>query len=627
MSLLTCILGFALAGSPDTALPEAVQKSLDTENRKSAAQVLDTALARSPAETELGWLLLYRAEVDRLNSNPSAARAGFEALIADHPAHPARSAAALGIAVIDSNQNQMSGNSRATLEGTAAGVAPATLDAERYLLLARLASTEGDVGALEKYAKKSRAYATGDDGTQRRVERVLDSLNAPPVRGGGAAEPGGTNTTDSEAAALLTVRAALARGDRSATLSAVSTFKERYPASASLREVEYAGRRASSSVATVRENVLVLLPLSGTYAPAGRTVRAALEAGAAGTDLHLEFVDTAGDPTKCVPLLEKMVIDSGYASVIGPLLKEEAQQCAPAAQTLRVPMLTLTSWEEALATGDQIFRPTPTTSEQITALLAETLRLRGLLRYAVLYPQNSYGENAAKAFEAQVVAAGGSIAASLSYDPEAKDFRSVGKVLGKKDTKTRGAELARLRAGSDDPGKVTLPPLIDYEAIFIPDRYKQVSLLSSALAFEEFPVGSFKPYRDAVPLPLLGLSGWNNDELVRRGGKYVQNSIFVDAFDPRSAAGASDFAARFEASTGAPPTTLEAVAYDTVRVLDRAVDLQGELSLALIAAELADPVSGMTGFAADRAAERTWRVLTVTPDGIVPISAAVTAPE
>ena len=44
------------------------------------------------------------------------------------------------------------------------------------------------------------------------------------------------------------------------------------------------------------------------------------------------------------------------------------------------------------------------------------------------------------------------------------------------------------------------------------------AMVASALAFEEFPVGKFRPKRDMTPVTLLGLNAWNNEELARRGG-------------------------------------------------------------------------------------------------------------
>jgi hypothetical protein len=167
---------------------------------------------------------------------------------------------------------------------------------------------------------------------------------------------------------------------------------------------------------------------------------------------------------------------------------------------------------------------------------------------------------------------------------------------------------------------VVLPPLIDYDAIFIPDSYQRVALIASALAFEEFPVGRFRPHQGDKALPLLGLNAWNNDELARRGGNYVLDSIFIDAFDARAQdLPVDNFLSAWRERGKGDPTVVEAVAYDTARLLAQAVASGGEPLAALYSARLADPVAGTIGFGADRQIQRAWRLLTVTKEGIRPL--------
>jgi hypothetical protein len=251
-------------------------------------------------------------------------------------------------------------------------------------------------------------------------------------------------------------------------------------------------------------------------------------------------------------------------------------------------------------------------------------------------PTTPFGENAARIFQDAVTARGGTVNARASYSTDQKDFRATAKTLGKKDYKARAGEFAHLRsqaaAARQDPDKVVLPPLVDYDAIFIPDSYQRVALLASALAFEEFPVGRFKAHRDDAPLTLLGLNAWNNDELARRGGTYVQDCIFVDAFYAgASAPPTTSFVDAWHGSQKGEPTVVEAVAYDTTRLVAAAMSAGGDRTVALRAARLPDPVAGTRGFGDDRELARDWTLLTVTREGIGPLAppapADPTAPE
>ncbi|MFZ5478487.1 MAG: penicillin-binding protein activator [Myxococcota bacterium] len=615
LALLLALLCVAAGGE---RLPEAVRKALEMNSRKAAVALLEKEAPGAPP-AEAPWILLYAGELRRLLGDGPEARRHFEAVAADYPASPAKDAAVLGMALVDAG-GRPGGNPLATMELVGDKGVPATMNVDRYLLLARVRQDEGapaaDVRAL---LDKAAGFAGDDKDLARRVEKA--SAAAPGEAGGGA--PVGPP----DLVALEKIRAALAAQRWDDVPGLADDFMARFAGSPFEREIAYARKRAQSRVPPDTAKVAVLLPLTGSFAIPGGNLKTAIELGNrhAGGRLELVFHDTAGKPETCIATLEKAVIEGGAGVVLGPLLKEEALQCAPAAQALRVPMLTFTSSPEVLAAGDLVFRAFPSVEQQVDVLLREAYDVRGLDRYAILHPSTPAGENAARVFEQAVVARGGAIARKIAYDPAATDFRSVAKTLGQKDYKARASEFARLKKEAEknkqDPDKVTLPPIIDYDAIFVPDAYQRVALVASALAFEEFPIGKFRPRRDDTPMPLLGLNAWNNDDLARRGGTYVQDCIFVDAFDPRADGAATvGFVSAWKERAQSDPSVLEAVGYDTVRLVALAVEKSPrDAAAGLHAVTLDGAVAGTRGFGDDGELERDWRLLTVTKDGIGPL--------
>lgn len=69
--------------------------------------------------------------------------------------------------------------------------------------------------------------------------------------------------------------------------------------------------------------------------------------------------------------------------------------------------------------------------------------------------------------------------------------------------------------------EVFFKPLLkaNYDAIFIPGYPEKVGLIAPQLAFYNIS-----------NVQLLGGNGWNSDEIIELGGKYVNNAIFVDGF-------------------------------------------------------------------------------------------------
>ncbi len=595
-------------------LPTSVTKALESKNREAAAVQLERAAVHADS-VDTPWNLLYAAELRRLTGEPELARAHFSEVVTRYSSSIARDPALLGLAVIDA-AGAPGGNVLATLGLIADTGVPDTLNAERYLLLAQVKRASGaSRSEVLRLTRRASAYAPVDSEISARVAAFL----------GAAPATEALSTEPADLVAIRAVRAAVLTGRFEAVPELAAPFTTALVDSPFAREAAFALQRAEKGTRVDPALVAVLLPLTGAYALPGESLRAAIELGnvKAGNSLRLVFLDTTGSPEKSVEALKLATLEQGAGLVLGPLLREEALACAPVAQAIHVPLVTLTSSEEVLAAGDQVYRAFPSTEQLIGALLAETYDVRGLHRYAILSPTTPFGENAARVFADAVAGRGGAIAARVTYAIDQKDFRSTAKILGNKDYKARANEFytiqqAAKRAGGD-PAKSVLPPLIDYDAIFIPDSYQRVALLASALAFEEFPVGRFRPHKEDKPVILLGLNAWNNEELVRRGGTYVQDSIFVDAFDPRAAT-ADDFRLAWKEHGKGDATVVEAVAYDTTRLLAAAVQAGGDPIAALQAARLEDPVAGTRSFGADRQVARDWRLLTVTREGIRPLA-------
>jgi ABC-type branched-subunit amino acid transport system substrate-binding protein len=593
LTALVLLGGWAWAGE----LPDVVVRSLSAASPKAATVLLQEGLAeKGLPEADRAWIELYLAENLRLSGSLTEARSQFELVGVNYPGHRARNAAVVGMAVIDA-KGKPTGNVRATLELIAEEGLPASLNADRFLLLAGVASREGNGDKQRAYSEKAEGYAASSP--KESAKRVRQGLNELPVA---AASPMPSNLPPDEEA-LRRMRQALGSGDLPAAKEEAAAFLQKFPDSPFAAEAQVMARR---EVTPVRKRVAVLLPSSGTYAPVGKNLKIALELAAGRNDsaVELQFFDTAGSGDTCVAKLEEAVLQKGASWVIGPLLKDEAAKCAPAAQALGVPMLVLTAWEGVVDVGDHIYRAYPSTGQLLEALLHETVDVRGMKRYAAVYPKNPYGENAMAGFEAALKERGCTLVASVSYDPTAVDFRKTAAALKAKD------------------------PSLGYDALFIPDAYARVALLAPALAFEELPVGRFRPKAGVTPITLLGLNGWDHPDLPRRGGTYVQDSIFLDAFDAGSEdVWVSEFVTAYREAAGGEPTLVEAVGYDTVRLLSAAVMVEeGDLLVALKKAELTSPVAGTRMVEEDREVGRSWRMLTITSSGIEPLPSWVPPP-
>ena len=620
--LLASAVFLSAGRSRELSAPDLVEEVLAgaPQDRLAAISKLETALSGNlDAEVE-PWALLYAGEQRRLAGDTREARDWFARLAERFPTHPLKEPAILGIALVDAERS-LSGNVLATMQLVDDRGVPDTMNADRYRILARTGADEGTAGAkVRDYTRRAVDLAAGDPSVAARVQRSLGDL----VEGGGTAGTAATGAS-AEETALARIRRGIADREHARVLEDGARFLAAWPESAHALEVGYLVKRAEVGDPTIANRVGVLLPLSGVFAPAAGRIKADLEFAAEGRGIELLFKDTAGDPAQTTAALEELVLSKGCVAILGPLHIDDVLVAAPVAQALRVPLVSLTQSGRPTELGDFIFRAFLPVEQQVDALLDYAMGTRGYTRFAMLYPTSTYGESAQELFSAAVKARGGEVVRSVSYDPEASDFLDPARTLGNKDYKARASEFYQIKQDYKrrnlDPDKAVLPPVIDYDAIFLPDNWRRVALVASSLAYEEFPVGRFKPNRDAEALPLLGLNAWNDPRIVSAGGKYLQDSIFVDAFLPTDEAPAvhaftRDYQARFEHD----PQVIDAVSVDALKLVAAAARAGGASREAvrdqLLEARLEGPIGAGAGFGADREVQRQLLVLTVAKDGV-----------
>jgi hypothetical protein len=278
---LLLVGGWARAGE----LPDVVVRSLNAGNPKAAMTLLQDGLTeKGLPEADRAWIELYLAENLRLSGSLTEARSQFELVGVNYPGHRARNAAVVGMAVIDA-KGKPTGNVRATLELIAEEGLPASLNADRFLLLAGVASREGNGYKQRTYAEKAESYAASSP--KESAKRVREGLSGLPEAA--ASAPPSNLPPDEEA--LLRMRQALGAGDLAKAKEEAADFLQKFPDSPYAGEAQVMARR---EVAPVRKRVAVLLPSSGTYAPVGKNLKIALELAAGRNDsaVELQFFDT-----------------------------------------------------------------------------------------------------------------------------------------------------------------------------------------------------------------------------------------------------------------------------------------------------------------------------------------------
>ena len=397
-----------------------------------------------------------------------------------------------------------------------------------------------------------------------------------------------------------------------------------------------------------------LLPLSGRYAAFGKTVKLGLELGLRDSHISLVVRDTAGDPLRARKAVVDLVESEGAIAIIGPVLSTEAPFAAIEAERLGIPLISLTSNEDLPRYGEFIFRNMLTRSAQARALADYAMGSLGFKTFAVLYPEFAYGSDLAHAFWDEIERRGGQMRAAESYTVDQTTFRAqarklVGRyyldereefVKGRKEIDALKVSDFRKRKLREDLLK-KLEPIIDFEALLIPDTYQRVSLVAPALAVEDIITNACdtrdleriaetagKKTGDIKTVLLLGTDAWNFPEIVERGGKFVQCAVFVDGFYVNANFEETrTFVREWERATQGkmPPLLLGAASYDSARIVRDIIERVAPASRAAMRQELLKirdfpGACGPTGFDESGELVRQLFLLTIDKDGIRELS-------
>lgn len=393
----------------------------------------------------------------------------------------------------------------------------------------------------------------------------------------------------------------------------------------------------------------LILPLTGPYAVYGTRVLSAVQM-ALGLPLQ-KFVGSSpmvqssqqitlvvGDSRADVKVAETLVVsmlsDFHVVAILGEFLVDPALAVAKRAQAVGVVNLSLSRQLGLPQQGSWIFREALTSDRQTQVLVEKMVKVKGIKKFAILYPEHPYGVEMKTSFIKEVKRQGGQISSVVSYKPDETTFTNHIKKLDKKLTSTNVNYLECIKnlppnsnaVAGEGKCKNLLVPAPDFGALFIPDYSKAISYIVPALVAQDFLVSQnqslIKAFHnrapDAVPIQLLGTSIWDGEFLSSRLGAKIEGALFVDGVNWNSShPQMSAFVSEFKTKIGSPPTLLDAQAYDAASILrfllnnsDSKAQVKNRLDLQKQLQNLKN-FAGLTGFisfdgAGDSAADLYW---------------------
>lgn len=602
--------------------------AIDAGDAGRAERLLETTVAEFPASPRLDEARSMLAEAQLAQGNGEAAVATLRRLVERHPGSGLAPRARHRLAELYRERGRPE-LARDVLRDARFGRASQELRARMYRLLADLAREVGDYPDAVVWLAYTRRETLNPE-QERQIDLEVTDLLEGRVRDAELEEllihlPRGPVY---DRALLSLARRALDRGDPDAALTALGALPRRLrPQEEALREaLETEAQRGASAGVRI---LGVAVPLSGPYAPFGEAVLRGVVLGLGlyddtGGGYRLVVRDTRGDPARTETVVHELAAE-GVAAIIGPVRSATAATAAPAAQDLRIPLLTLAQREDLPFLGDFIFRLGLTASDQVRMLTDHSIDRLGFRRFAILYPRDEYGTAFKNMFWDEVELRGGEIVGVEGYDPSLVDHQAeIKKLVGlyyltpdERELIEERDRLARRPVENEErlaePELAELPPYIDFDALFVPDEAQTVGLVLPQLR-----------YYDVRETTLLGPSGWNDPALVEIAGREARGAVFTDAFFARSEYPfVQDFVSRFYSAYGDEPELLAAEGFDAASILRQIMEARGDVRTSREALrrdllEVRDfpGVSGVTSFDEAGGTRKSLYLLTVRGDQI-----------
>ncbi len=323
--------------------------------------------------------------------------------------------------------------------------------------------------------------------------------------------------------------------------------------------------------AAEKTHIGVVLPLSGKFSAYGKRaldgilLASGTFARDGGSSIRVFVEDSGGNPITAQQAVEKLVREHKVIAILGPLSWKESLAVAEKAQQLGVLNLSLTGKEGISEKGPYLFQNALTPKVQLENLVQHCVQTKGYKRFAIMAPNNPYGKDMASQFWDLVEANGGKVVGYRNYAADEKDFQAtIRELVGLANPRLRRAEWAKLqefikeqKAKTGKEPKVKLPPLITFDALFIPDGPKAAATIAASLN-----------YLDVFSMPLIGTAEWNSDQLYRRGGRSVEGALFPGSLSMNTKnVSQREFIKFFTENVGNTPDLLATQAYEAMAMI------------------------------------------------------------
>ena len=372
----------------------------------------------------------------------------------------------------------------------------------------------------------------------------------------------------------------------------------------------------------VRRTVPVglLLPLTGPEASVGRAMLDAAQMAVFDVgdgDFVLLPRDTKGTPKGAREAVVS-ALEGGAKMLLGPLFAGSVAAVAPVVRAVQVNMIAFSN--DRTVAGESTYLIGLLPGAQIRRVVAYA-RSRGVLRFAALVPDTSFGRRVVGDLELAVSAAGGVLTQVEFYRGDRSDVTQAVRRLASYGARRDALQRRRrsLAGAEDEVSRRTLARLgeletlggVGFDAVVLPASGAALRGIAPLLPFYDIDTGRIR---------LLGMAGWGEPGLGR------EPALVGAWFAAPPPAARADLETRYRGHYRRPLHPLATLAYDATALA--AVLAAGGDDAPGFAAEVLAAANGFAGSAGifrlgrNGLVERGLAVLEIAPEGVRVVSPA-----
>lgn len=276
------------------------------------------------------------------------------------------------------------------------------------------------------------------------------------------------------------------------------------------------------------------------------------------------------------------LIDKGVSAIIGPF--HTADHAAEVAEKNSTPIIVMTHRPMITENRNFVFRNFITQKMQAKALVEFSKDILNINTFAVLYPDEPYGEKFKEIFWDAVDESNGKIMGVEKYNPDSTDYSgAIKKITGlfyedlralpeneeeeviesmdeetplMEETSQDDQTAEELKTPEEEEEK-ELESIVDFKAVFIPDGPAKAGSIAPQFA-----------YFDVKDVVFLGPNLWESQDLIEYSEGYLNKAVFTSLFSDKSSNPVSmEFSSSYESIFGAKPGLIEAISYDSAMII------------------------------------------------------------